>query len=66
LTCVILPNKDSTFRCISASIGSSPLKIYIEMSAILTGRLDSCFINFLKYICRHSIFFPDGKTISMP
>jgi hypothetical protein len=24
---VILPNKDSAFRCISASIGSSPLKI---------------------------------------
>jgi hypothetical protein len=58
---VILPVKSPKL----VDMGSE-FKIYIEMSAILFGRLNSCFSNFLKYICRHSIFFPDGKTISRP
>jgi hypothetical protein len=33
---VILPNKDSAFRCMSASIGSSLLKIYIEMEYVVS------------------------------
>jgi hypothetical protein len=47
---VILPNKDSAFRCISASIRSSPLKIYIEMSATLFGRLKYILRCLLHYL----------------